>query len=306
MKATDDVRTLLSQEEVDALLDESSSPAGEERADGDPPASARPRMIVASRRGPDARLLRARLQANGAVVDSLRDGLRILDLLRARSYGLVVTDAELWADRAALLVERTAEIEPPPVVAFFVERSTARSSLPVGATVIPCPIPAGRVELTARELVAAAGATDRSSGVVAALDRAQPESEAEGETSWLRFFLESQRALSRGGGRATLRRSIATLARDVLGARAVGVTTTSAHGFERLVVAEDADAAAHFDVGDRAELSARDRRDAIVIDECGETLEISELPSAVRALALDYRNDLRALVERIARADGTR
>lgn len=231
---------LLSPAEMEALL---GSPGGEEAAPrGDTRSEAtleRWSVLMASRRADDARALTDRLLAHHAEVTAVRSSFRALDRIRANHYDAVVTDLELWADGGALLFQRIVELEDRPLVIFLSERDLRkdRALLSAGAAgVILSPLSPRQVELTVRQLLDALRVakkplshTDNEATLPNA--KADPEiGSVDGEVEWLRFLLEGQRVRHTHEARESFFGALAEVAREYVGARAVGITYRKGDG----------------------------------------------------------------------------
>jgi CheY-like chemotaxis protein len=155
--------SLLTEEEIRELL--SDVPASrEEGGNGDADASVNggTRILFLSRRGADAALLRARLEARGAVLQVVRNPFTALDRMRVAPPEAIVTDLDLWADDGALLFDRLARL-PSAVPVVFLARSRGDQARiderlrKAGAwEVLFQPFDAGEAESAARRLLDAA------------------------------------------------------------------------------------------------------------------------------------------------------
>ncbi len=172
--SADDLESILSDEEIRALLRDQDEPLV-------PPAAAArresaskttlspkgampggPAVILASRHRADAGLLSERLSAAGFRVDAVRNAFRVLDLLRLRRYAAVLTDARLWADGARLLFDRIDGLAEPPLVVLLSDRHAPPSKRVRKAGVageLLCPLSPMEVAVAVEQLLAVV--TDR-------------------------------------------------------------------------------------------------------------------------------------------------
>ncbi|MBI4601276.1 MAG: response regulator [Planctomycetes bacterium] len=161
---------LISDEEIRELLAEPAPPPADQpgAVAGQPGVAAyqpraaaghERRVLLVSRRDGDAALLRARLEARGAVVHVVRQPFRALDVLRGLPLDAVVTDLELWADDGALLFDRIRVLgRAIPVLLVGDGPGAEDRALRAGAWgFLARPFDAGAVERAARSLLEAAG-----------------------------------------------------------------------------------------------------------------------------------------------------
>lgn len=171
MGADDSPESILSDEEVRALLrDENEPPAplaaklrrGAAAATSAPSPEGkvpgeRPAVVLASRRRADAGLLSERLASAGFRVDAVRSAFRALDLLRRGRYAAVLTDTRLWADGARLLFDRIEGLAEPPLVILLSDRHAPPSSRAHKAGVaaeLLCPLSPMEVAVAVEQLLA--------------------------------------------------------------------------------------------------------------------------------------------------------
>ena len=89
-----------------------------------------PRLLVVSRKGVDAELLRGRLEARGARLFSVRNPFTALDQLRRAPFDGIVSDLDLWANDGSLLLERIRALGRRIPVLFITDRGhDARGNL---------------------------------------------------------------------------------------------------------------------------------------------------------------------------------
>ena len=167
MRPDDSLDSILSAEELRALLRDQDELAAEEPTTGESaetttssPGAKTPgegvAVVLASRRRADSGLLAERLRASGVRVDFVRHAYGALDLLRARPYAAVLTDVALWTDGAQLLFERIEEIDTPPLVVLLTDRRTAPEARPHKAGVageLRCPLSPMEVEAAVEQLI---------------------------------------------------------------------------------------------------------------------------------------------------------
>lgn len=163
------LESIVSDEEVRALLSGEREPEAEHGRTGAPERDMEPggarrsrergAVVLATRRSGDAALLSERLTARGFRVDAVRSAFRALDLLRDRPCVAILTDSSLWAEGARLLFERIDGMEQPPLVVFLSDRVTTGGERPPKAGVageLLCPLSPPEVEVAVEQLTAVA------------------------------------------------------------------------------------------------------------------------------------------------------
>jgi len=243
----------LSGEEIRELLREGPVP------DSDPPAdsgrgggSVPLRVLLISRGGGDAALVRSRLEATGMSVHAVRNPFMALDQLRASPHHAVVSDFDLWANDASLLCERLRQGGKELPVVFLGNPREDRNNLETRARragawgVLPRPFHAGEVETTAQNLLEAArsASTPRGGGGGSIFPPRSPQGDeipprssqgdeiaprsaegdgVRGELLWLRFYFQLSQALQSSASGRVPPQELLELARKAFSPGAVGV-----------------------------------------------------------------------------------
>jgi CheY-like chemotaxis protein len=230
----------LSGDEIRELLGADAGGVEPERAPGIDPAvpgertRSRPRVLIVSRRKADVDLLKACLEAAGAVPALARNPFTALDRVRADEPDLVVSDLDLWANHGALLLQRLQGLPRRPPLLFVADRARSaglkeRAEEAGAAGILLRPLRPGEVEdrlgglLRARDggLAGAAARPVSGGGREAGGDRGSGAGPA--ELAWLRFFHRASRLARVDAPRAERARALARCALDGLGPRAAAV-----------------------------------------------------------------------------------
>ncbi len=304
--------SLLSREEIDALLARdgpSSEGAVSSEAAADSSAQDPFRILLASRRVRERDLLRSRFESRSVAVSCTQDACQTLETLAAESWDAVITDFELWAQRGQALFRSVGTTAKPPLVAFLCDRHMAGKERLVRQNVsalILCPLAARHVELAVSQLIAALNASRASCEAAAEPDGGASEASLEadesretgasfrddGETVWLRFFLECQRLRRTTSSQPLFLQRVVDLCCHVLHARGAGVLGVDGSGGSAYVRAMET----HLMTRAALALEGRDTSQLRVgdwVSRRGTTrLVLLSLPRHVRSTLADFEADL--------------